>query len=192
MTEKALLFDFFGVVHNNPVGDFLVANKHQELLESQWFKDSAKTLDLGEQTMDWFYDKLAYLTGNTKDFVVREVDKLAYANVELIAYIRELKTQGAKVGLLSNSSIEYISPFLHKYGLEKVFNPLLISAEIKIAKPDERAFRIATKMLGEEFDSVLFIDDTWKNVESAQKLGMKAIHFKDNNSVLQGIEQAWK
>lgn len=52
------------------------------------------------------------------------------------------------------------------------FHHVFLSYELSMKKPDPEIFRFVMDQTGYEADTILFLDDTPKNCESAQSLGM--------------------
>jgi HAD superfamily hydrolase (TIGR01509 family) len=94
----------------------------------------------------------------------------------LIAYIRELRAAGHVVALLSNdsSSLRNKLRILH---IADLFDPLVISAEIKVMKPDAAAFQYVLRLLRRSPQETIFIDDNVANCAAAVTLGIRAIHY---------------
>jgi HAD superfamily hydrolase (TIGR01549 family) len=68
---------------------------------------------------------------------------------------------------------------LEAAGLDRHFEALLLSDEIKVAKPDERIFRMALDALGLEPDQVAMLGDRLDlDVEPARRIGMLAVRIR--------------
>ncbi len=61
----------------------------------------------------------------------------------------------------------------------QLFDHIIISSAIGIRKPEVAIFEETIKLLGVISKEAVFIDNTKENIISAQKLGFKAIEFKD-------------
>jgi 2-haloacid dehalogenase len=57
---------------------------------------------------------------------------------------------------------------------------ILISSEVKLAKPDPAIFRHFLARFGLTAETTVFIDDRESNVTAAAALGMRAILFTDS------------
>ena len=88
-----------------------------------------------------------------------------------------LKKEGYKIYLLSN---------FHKYGfgiLNKrfpffdTFDGGVISWEVKLNKPDRRIYEVLLSKYNLDPGETIFIDDMKENIDAAEKLGIKGIHF---------------
>lgn len=95
----------------------------------------------------------------------------------LINMIRALRGEGVPVALLSNN-IHPLRDEMATLGVTDLFDPIVISAEIGVMKPDPAAYEAALDMIGVAAEQTLFIDDFAHNVEGARAVGMAALHFQ--------------
>lgn len=83
----------------------------------------------------------------------------------------ELRACGIKVGLLSNSwGNTYPRP-----EIDALFDPVVISGEVGLRKPDAAIYRHAVDLLGVPAGQVLFVDDAEPNIIAAQAAGLRAL-----------------
>ncbi len=59
------------------------------------------------------------------------------------------------------------------------FEGIVVSGDEKLIKPDLRIYQLLFERYGIEPEQSIFIDDTLSNVETANLLGMTALHFTD-------------
>ena len=74
-------------------------------------------------------------------------------------------------------------------GYVKFFDEVLLSGELGLAKPDERAFLLTAKRLGEFPSNCVMVDDSELNCTVAEQVGMQAIQFTDVEDVAQKLEK---
>jgi epoxide hydrolase-like predicted phosphatase len=110
-------------------------------------------------------------------------------NEELVAYIRTLRPQ-YKLGLLSNAWGDLRQAMGERFGFDGLFDDLVISAEVGLAKPDPRIFRLAVERLGVQPDEAVFVDDVLANVEAARGVGLQAIHYLNNPQLFNALERS--
>lgn len=91
--------------------------------------------------------------------------------------IKKLKSNGYKLGLLSDHSREWIDYCDKKFDYHNLFHSTQYSFEVQACKSDIRAFHLILKKLGEEAQNCLFIDDQPNNLEVAKSVGINTIHF---------------
>jgi putative hydrolase of the HAD superfamily len=89
-----------------------------------------------------------------------------------------LKKENIRKGILSNMPKEWGEYFFKKLDFEKEFNPVVISGQVGMRKPDEEIYLEFEKRSGIPLEKSLFIDDKLGNLETASKLGVKTVHFK--------------
>jgi len=65
----------------------------------------------------------------------------------------------------------------HAQGIFDLFDDVLCSADVGLAKPDGRVYELAARRLGLAQAECLFVDDLESNVEAARAAGMHAVQF---------------
>lgn len=91
--------------------------------------------------------------------------------------VRTLRAEGLRCAIATNQHRERAAYMRRELGYEELFEPMVVSAEIGVAKPDPAYFRRAVELLGLTARAVLFVDDVLANVESARSVGLVAEHF---------------
>jgi putative hydrolase of the HAD superfamily len=87
--------------------------------------------------------------------------------------IRDLRAQGVRTALLSNSWGPAGYPREEFPGL---FDAVVISGEVGMRKPEQRIFRHAAALLDLEPERCVFVDDVEANVLAAVGCGMTGVH----------------
>lgn len=90
---------------------------------------------------------------------------------------RRLEADGIECALGTNQHRERAAYMREALGYDSIFEPMVISAEIGVAKPHPRFFEIAVEQIGVPAEQVLFVDDVLANVEAARSVGLVAEHF---------------
>ena len=111
-------------------------------------------------------------------------DKL---NIELIDYIR-IKSEVHRSFILSNAWLDARKLFNSIPEL-KIFEEMIISAEVGMAKPDDRIFLYACDKIGVVASQIVFVDDRAENVEAAITLGMNGIVFESTSQTLNDLNE---
>jgi 2-haloacid dehalogenase len=94
--------------------------------------------------------------------------------------VRDLHAAGVPLFGLTNWSDELYYPFAAgRFDVLELLDHVVVSGEVKVAKPDPRAFELVAERAGLPLDRLVFIDDNSVNVEAAARLGMDAIRFTD-------------
>jgi len=103
-----------------------------------------------------------------------------YGGVEvdpaMIDLVRRLRTN-YRTGLLSNTSERQPERMLEKHYLEGLFDAVVLSAAVGLAKPDPVIYRLAVQRLGTEPETTIFVDDYPPNVTAASEQGLHGLHF---------------
>ncbi|GAB4579407.1 MAG: HAD-IA family hydrolase [Anaerolineales bacterium] len=95
--------------------------------------------------------------------------------VEILA---RLKQQGYALYGLSNWSAETYPRVQHKFEFFSWFDGIVLSGEVKLAKPDPKIYQLVLDKAGVPAGDCLFIDDSLKNIEAAKALGFLTVHFQ--------------
>ena len=98
--------------------------------------------------------------------------------------------------LLSNTSSIHAKVFLlNQLGPEgqnvfDLFQKIFLSFEMGLIKPDPQIYRQVLKEMEFPASQVMFFDDNFSNIESAQHMGIRAIHIVDPMRSLEQIKQS--
>lgn len=186
MAYKALVFDFFNVIHRDPFVHWL--NKHN-LERKGELKKAAESFDLGEIDLEEHHRRVSKASDTPISSVRESFDDMSFIDPEMIGLIRQLK-KNYRVGLLSNSAYEYIGQILEQYDLKPLFDTVVISADVHLIKPDPRIFEHILGKIDAKPDEAIFIDDNPMNVEAADRLGIKGIVYKDMDRLRKDLAEA--
>jgi epoxide hydrolase-like predicted phosphatase len=93
-----------------------------------------------------------------------------------------------RTAILSNAGSEARQVFTEEFGFHQLVDEMIISAEVGIAKPDERIYQIALDRLGVPAHQAIFVDDLAVNVAAARRMGMQAVHFRDTRQALGEVQ----
>ena len=105
---------------------------------------------------------------------------------DLLNFIRSLRPR-YKTGVISNAWGD-LRDYIVKHQLDDAFDMLIISAEIGMMKPQPMIYQLALKQARVEAKEAAFVDDTPKNVEAANALGMHGILFRDPAQVEENLK----
>lgn len=82
-----------------------------------------------------------------------------------------------KKGIISNMPKEWGTYIVKKHNLSKDFEPIILSGEIGVSKPDNGIYEEFLERSGVQGDRVLFIDDKLENLIIAERFGFKTVLF---------------
>jgi epoxide hydrolase-like predicted phosphatase len=105
---------------------------------------------------------------------------------KMVELVKSLKGT-IRTGLLTNNVREFSGFWRAMLPVEEIFDEIIDSSEVGLRKPDPRVYELALERLGAEPSSAFFVDDFAVNVDAARKLGLEAILFTDEDSVIERI-----
>ncbi len=183
---KAIIFDVFGVIYPQAVGNFFKDKDH--LFKNEKFLDDINVqIDLGIITRDEFFKAIEAETGISAPELQKQIDKQMEADPQLIQLIKELKGQ-YKIGLLSNAGKEEVEP-LYRDKIDSLFDCVCVSYATQLLKPNTEAFEDCAAKLSIAPQDCLFVDDSPMNIEAAQKTGMQALLYPEFGKILSELLQ---
>lgn len=136
---------------------------------------------------DEFISELATLSGKTESEVEQDLRNDDHKNTDLLEYIKELKQQGLKIGLLSNVGNNWIREEFLTAEEQALFDDMVMSFEVGMNKPDPRIYQLACERLGVQPKESVFIDDIERYCVAAEAEGLQAILYTDLHSMKQKL-----
>ena len=94
----------------------------------------------------------------------------------MVGAVKELRAAGMLTGLISNS---WSTAHYDRQLLAELFDTAVISAEVRMHKPQPEIYRLAADRLGVEPAQCIFVDDLRENCEGAEAVGMTALLHRD-------------
>ncbi len=94
-----------------------------------------------------------------------------------------LEKRGLGLYMLSNFHREAFRQVRERFDFFNLFQGGVISSHHQQLKPEEAIYRTLLDSYGLVAKRSLFIDDTWENLEAAEKLGFKTLHFKEGTDL---------
>lgn len=153
-------------------------------------------LERGEVSED---DFLARLGGALAEVLGREahVHRFRMAlfeglepNPPMIELMRELRGRGLRMAMLTNNVREWEPLWRAMLPVDEIFEQVVDSGFVGHRKPERRIYEITVERLGVTFERCLFVDDLEPNIRAAEELGMRAVHFRDNEQAIPAIRAA--
>lgn len=90
--------------------------------------------------------------------------------------------------MLSNVREDQAS-VLRQMGYYKPFDPVALSYEIGVKKPDRRAYEILLRELEIKPSKVIFVDNKIENVEAAYTMGIDSIRFESVDQLKEELQK---
>lgn len=105
----------------------------------------------------------------------------------LLAWAADL-TDRVRVGIISNSADGARREEERRYGFSSIFEHIVYSHEVGLAKPDVRIYALACERVGVAPHEVVFIDDRPENVLAAREFGMHSVQHVDTSETIRAVE----
>lgn len=102
--------------------------------------------------------------------------------------LQPLRDSGYKLYGLTNWSRDKYPYLDGQYPFLDLFEEVLVSGIVGLAKPDPEIFKLLLAKIGRPAADCIFIDDTLINISAAQKLGFNTIHFQSTPQMLAEME----
>lgn len=188
MHIRAVLFDFGGVIvrtNDRTPRERLAARlgiAYDQLSSLVFDSESALQATLGKITTQEHWEALRNELGLSQDDHANLPLDFWGGDVldqELVDYIRALRPD-YKTSLISNAWDDLRQVLEYTWKISDVFDEIIISAEVGVAKPDPRIYQIALERLAVAPQQAAFVDDFPANISGARAVGMHAIHFKNS------------
>ena len=203
MSLKAVLFDLDDTLYDHQYGSRAALSalhgdyscfqavtldelerQHSQLLEHYHAKILRGEMTLDEARFARFHDLSLRYNGSLEPSAIRSLVKLYretyYGSERLVpgalALLDRLRSEGLKIGLVTNNRVGEQMGKLERCGLASHFDVLAISEAEGVAKPDPRIFEAALQRLGCGVDEAVMVGDSWSaDVEGAQAARLRAI-----------------
>ena len=196
---KNLIFDMGGVLMVFDPEYFIEMEKIEDpadrdlLMKEIYHNPQWHALDMGELDEEEMYED-----------VLRRIPERLHHHVHSLMYgwnealipiegmeelLRQCHDAGYKLYLLSNASRRQPGYWPYVPG-NQYFDGMVVSALERCCKPDSKLFEILLDRYGLKPEECLFIDDSKRNVEAAEKLGIKGYWFdKDIDKLKEFLRQ---
>ena len=199
MKISAVIFDLFGTI----VEDFAAASagsNHAEFPAAlglpydpfmQHWRQITDRRSLGEfQTVEASIEYVCNIIGApvtaeqmTKAVEIRlELTRRALTpRADTVATLAQLRTDGFKIGLLSNCSIE-IPIIWSETGFAELFHATVFSSRERIKKPAQQIYKLACERLGVEPEECMYVADGENHeLKAAADFGMNPVLIRANS-----------
>ena len=112
--------------------------------------------------------------------LVRQDQELLLAHARLyddaIPFLQRLRDRGIKIAIVSNCA-ENTRPLLAKHGVDALADTLVLSCEVRSAKPAAEIFRCALDRLGVAAEAAVFVDDQPGYCAGSVAAGIRAVQI---------------
>jgi putative hydrolase of the HAD superfamily len=178
---KSIVFDLGNVLISFKPSEFLEIKNYSADIRKIILKDvfgsrEWQLLDKGSLTVREAIDSISLKSSLRSDEIAQIFDlrkEIIYPlskNIKLLPY---LKKAGYKLFYLSNFPNDIFDEVKNENHFFKYFDGGIISADVKLIKPDIRIFKIFIEKMDTRPEECLYIDDIEENVTSAMAAGMR-------------------
>ncbi len=192
---KAIFWDIGGVLLSNGWDrDQRCVVVTQFGLDPEDFQERHKLivpeLEMGRMTLNDYLDQTVFMhpqSFSTEQFVAAMEDQ-SVPNEDVLALLRSL-TGSHRMYALNNESRELNEYRRRAFKLDDSLLAFFSSCYLGLSKPGPAIYRLALDLAGVQPTQALMIDDRLQNVETAQSVGMQAIHFQDAGQLMADLER---
>ncbi len=114
---------------------------------------------------------------------IRETLQTVEGTIDLLPHsliwVRELKSRGFRLYILSNYGEHTLEQTKHKLKFLPYMDGVIFSYEHKVIKPESKIYEILLQKYGLDPNECVFIDDRQENIEAAEAFGIRGIRFVD-------------
>lgn len=193
----ALFFDLGGVLMTNG-WDRAARHRAVEHFHLDWeeLEDRHELLvadfETGRMNLERYLDRAVFYRERT--FTREEFRDFMFAQSrvypEAMAIVKALARPGKYLlAALNNESLELNQHRIGEAHLRDCFTAFLSSCYLGVRKPDEKIYRLALGITQRDASESLFVDDRALNVESAERLGMRAVRYENAAQFRQALRE---
>ena len=188
--KQTLLIDMYGVIIKESKGYFIpYTYEHFDQSEYDRITRAFREEKLftragnGDLSSDEFLSLLGYqnpaepMQDYLKNFLTLDEDFLWFAEKNHKQY---------DFVLLSNDVKEWSQYLFELHGLHSYFKDSIVSGDIKMRKPESRIFSYTLERIQCPPEDCIFVDNSVKNLNTAQALGIKTVLFNRDKEAYSG------
>lgn len=183
---RAVIFDCFGVLTTDSWRAFVDALP--EGVDAESARELNRAYGAGVIGRKDFLEGVHELTGYSVKQIEQLLDNETYKNLPLLDYIRDLRSRGQKIGLLSNIATNWIRDSFLTPDEQKLFDAMVLSFEVGLTKPDPRIFHLVCDHLDIKPEEAVFIDDIDRYCQAAKAEGLKPILYTNLKQTKHDLE----
>jgi putative hydrolase of the HAD superfamily len=185
MTIRAVIFDWGGVLIDNPVEEMILYSARALTVDPDVLRPSflmhKGLLQDGRISEKMFWHRVC---GDLKavkppgSSLLDEAFRAVYREREdVFALAAGLHARGYRTAVCSNTEAPSVT-FFHEKNYP-MFDAAVFSCREGVSKPDPKIYGTVLDRLGARPGTALFIDDSPENIEGAEKAGMVGLLFQD-------------
>ena len=176
-----IILDMYGVILEESKGKFVPYTfNHFGKAEHERLKRQIRDEQLftktsnGEFTSDEFLTMLGY---ENPQFHMKEyIENHLTLDSEFMDFAKKYSGKYEFV-LLSNDVSEWSAYITEYYQLNPYFKNKIVSGDVKCRKPDRKIYELTLAQIGRKPSECIFVDNSVKNLEVAENLGITSVLF---------------
>jgi putative hydrolase of the HAD superfamily len=139
---------------------------------------ASPAFETGKITLDMYLERIVFY--RKRAFTREEFTDFMFAQSEELPVLSGVAAAGKYLlATINNEALELNERRIRQFQLRREFKAFFSSCFVGIRKPDEGIYKIALEVTQRQPEECLFIDDRELNLECAQQLRMRTIHFQD-------------
>ncbi len=194
---KNIVFDIGNVLLNFKPREYMKLLRFDEqtidiiehmIFKSNWWSE----IDKGTITTKELAQILIKENPNYKESIKKVLNEnwveIHTQKEDSIDFLKDLKTKGLNIYLLSNCSKEAHN-FIMQYDFTKLIDGGVYSYELNICKPEKEIYQHLIKKFNINPEESIFIDDNEVNVKTSCELGFNGVVFTQLNDVKEYVNK---
>ena len=192
---NAIFFDFDGVLTLDKTGSYTTCfniSKETGLeLDKTLFcyRKNSSDLNLNKTTHKKIWSAFCQCVEKKVDIkILKQAFLRTPINKPMFELVKKLK-KNYKLGIITNNNNERFDSLTKKLKLNKLFDSLILSANVNGLKNQKLIFEKAVESLNLKPENCIFIDNQNKNLSIPKSMGFKTILYdSEKNNILQLIK----
>ena len=194
---EAILFDFDGVIRQWDESDLWTFETEANIERGTVFavafsKELHVPLTRGELTWAQWKDETERILVESHGAFIRPIVKRFFAfegriDLDMVKLIKQLP-KNLRLGILTNNHDRF-EEYLQRVGVAELFDAVINTHRIGVAKPEKLAYQKAVSHLSVEPQNCLFIDDVEGNVDGGEAAGLKCHHFQNQTGLVEFLKK---
>ena len=194
---EAILFDFDGVIRQWDESDLWTFETEANIERGTVFavafsKELHAPLTRGELTWAQWKDETELILVESHGAFIRPIVKRFFAfegriDLEMVKLIKQLP-KNLRLGILTNNHDRF-EEYLQRVGVAELFDAVINTHRIGVAKPEKLAYQKAVSRLSVEPENCLFVDDVEGNVDGGEAAGLKCHHFQNQTGLVEFLKK---
>lgn len=194
---EAILFDFDGVIRQWDESDLWTFETEANIERGTVFavafsKELHAPLTRGELTWAQWKDETERILVESHGAFIRPIVKRFFAfegriDLDMVKLIKQLP-KNLRLGILTNNHDRF-EEYLQRVGVAELFDAVINTHRIGVAKPEKLAYQKAVSHLSVEPENCLFVDDVEGNVDGGEAAGLKCHHFQNQTGLVEFLKK---